>query len=63
MNFYTIKKSDVGRPWLKAFGRVWMVSDFLGRIMNQDVGKRIYKTSGDVLQVENKEQFIARKGG
>lgn len=54
-----IVESDVGQPFIEAFGETWSVADFIGRIMQRDVGKRIYKR-GDILQVENDEQRNAR---
>jgi hypothetical protein len=53
--YYTLKVTDVGRPWVKLFGRTWMCSNFIGRIMKRDIGKRVY-LRGDILQVENDEQ-------
>lgn len=53
--FYTLTQKDVGRPFLKIFGHIWPVSDFIGRIFAKDVGKRVYLV-GDILQVENEEQ-------
>lgn len=53
--FYTLTKADVGQPILKAFGRTWLVSDFIGRIFTIDIGKRVYNVGG-ILQVENNEQ-------
>jgi hypothetical protein len=52
---YTVASSDVGRPVIHAFGRVMMVSGFLGRVLPGDVGKRIF-LSGDVPQVESDRQ-------
>ena len=59
--FYTITKDDVGRPTVRCFGRTWMVSSFLGRVLPSDVGKRVFKV-GEFLQVENNEQRDARHG-
>ena len=56
---YEITSDDVGKPMLKIFGKVRMTSDWIGRIMPQDVGKRVYLV-GDVFQVKNEEQFRAR---
>lgn len=50
-----IVNADVGRPCFKAFGEVWGTAVFMGRILPQDVGKRVYLV-GDILQVENNEQ-------
>lgn len=58
--YYTITPSDIGKPWIKAFGRVWSVSDWIGRILPLDVGKRVYQIDG-ILQVENQEQLLARQ--
>ena len=53
--FIELDKGHVRQPWLRAFGNTWPVSDFIGRILPQDVGKRVYLVGG-VLQVENEEQ-------
>ncbi len=54
-SFYTLTTADVGRPWLRIFGRVWLTTDWIGRVLPQDVGKRVYLV-GEILQVENYEQ-------
>ena len=59
MKYYTLTDADVGQAHIWAFDQAWPVSDFLGHIMNCDVGKRVYKR-GVVLQVENQEQYEAR---
>ena len=56
---HTIKLHDVGQPVIIIEGRPRMVCDFIGRILRQDVGKRIYETDG-ILQVENNEQLARR---
>jgi hypothetical protein len=56
---YTIQPQDVGKPWIKINGRARMVSDFIGSILERDIGKRIYEIE-DVLQVENDEQMARR---
>lgn len=58
-NFRTISKDMVGQPHFKGFGNCIPVSSFMGQILPQDVGKRVYKR-GEVLQVENQEQFTKR---
>lgn len=58
--YYELKPSDVGKPFLTAFGETWNVTDFMGRIIPQDVGKRVY-VRGSVLQVENNEQRDKRE--
>ena len=59
MKHYTLTIEDVDKPHLKAFGRVWPVSGFLGRILPNDVGKHVYLRGG-ILQIENDEQRKAR---
>lgn len=54
-----ITKGDVGKAVFTAFGKQWMASSFIGRILKQDVGKRVYLI-GDILQVENDQQFKER---
>lgn len=53
--FYTITADDINSPTIRAFNRVWLVSDFIGRVLSQDVGKRVYLVHG-VLQVEEQLQ-------
>jgi hypothetical protein len=65
---YTITADDVGEPLIHAWGRPWLVSGFLGRVLPGDVGKRVYRVPTDagdshVLQVENDAQRDARTGG
>lgn len=60
--YHTISTEDVGQPWLKIFGQLWIVSEFMGRILPGDVGKRIYLV-GRILQVENDEQRDRRLQG
>jgi hypothetical protein len=60
-NWYELTPADVGRPWIQAFGRTWLVSSFLGQVLAGDVGKRVFRR-GDILQVENDEQRAARLG-
>lgn len=57
--YFTIAHADVGAFSIRAFNRAWPVGGFIGRVMLQDVGKRVYLIGG-VLQVENHEQFAAR---
>lgn len=40
-------------------GREYPVSTFIGRILKQDIGKRVYLVGG-ILQVENNEQRAER---
>ncbi len=58
--FYEIKATDVSRSLIHAFGGTWQTSGFIGRILPQDVGKRVYKVGPGVLQVENDAQFRRR---
>jgi hypothetical protein len=60
-----ISAQDVGQPFFKAFDQVWPTSGFIGHVLRQDVGKRVYLVGG-ILQVENDEQRatrLARKEG
>ncbi len=43
------EKMHHGAYWLK-------VSDFMGKVIQKDIGKRIYKTKSGVHQVENDAQ-------
>lgn len=56
-----ISEKDVGKHLVDVFGRSWVVSNFIGKIFPEDVGKRVYLV-GDFLQVENEEQRKARLG-
>lgn len=53
--FREIVPGDVGKAFFKAFDRVWVCSDFIGRILPGDIGKRVYMVDG-TLQVENDGQ-------
>lgn len=53
--YYTITVDDVGKSTLRAFGRNWPTTDFIGRPQPRDVGKRVFLVDG-ILQVENDEQ-------
>ena len=57
--YYEIQPDDVGKPFIRWLGRVWMASNFIGRIMPCDVGKRVFLRS-DHLVVESKEQLERR---
>ena len=64
-NHYTITRADVGKAFLRAFGCAWPMSAVLGRVLAQDVGKRLYRVRradgmSDILQVENEAQRAAR---
>lgn len=61
-HYYTLTEGDVEQHMLRAFGKLWRVSDFMGRVLPRDVGKRVYQV-GDILQVENDEQRAARELG
>ena len=58
--FYTLRVEDVGRSHIHAFGQTWPTSGFIGRMLSQDVGKRVY-LRGDIVQVENDEQRVERE--
>lgn len=57
--FREITQEDVGKALFEFNGRKWKASEFIGRILKQDVGKRVYLV-GDILQVENDEQRAKR---
>jgi hypothetical protein len=54
-----ITDQDVGKALFELNGRQYPVSSFIGRILKQDVGKRVYWIVG-ILQVENNEQRTER---
>lgn len=63
--FIEITAANVGKHLLTAFGRQWLVSEFMGRVLPGDVGKRVYlfgdtRDMGAYLQVENDEQRARR---
>lgn len=59
--YVTIEKQDVGKNMLHIFGELRDLTDTLGYVQNQDIGKRIYFFGDDKpLQVENQEQFEKR---
>jgi hypothetical protein len=57
--FYTIRRADVGKATICAFGRRWPTSDWIGRVLPLDVGKRVHRRD-DILQVENEQQRTRR---
>jgi len=57
--YVEIEARHVGKALFEAFGRQWPVSSFIGWIMPQDVGKRVYLI-GEILQVENEAQKAKR---
>lgn len=57
--YTTLTERDVAQPFLQIGGAIVRVSDFMGIVQLQDVGKRVYLVDG-VPQVENDEQFRAR---
>ena len=59
MKHYTLSRADIGQASIPAFGKLWMVNEFIGRILPGDVGKRVYLRGG-ILQVENDAQRTAR---
>lgn len=61
MRYVTIEPRHVGRSLFPAFGRRWLVQNFIGRILPDDVGKRVYLCDG-ILQVENDKQRAKRLG-
>jgi len=61
--FREITRADVNKARFKAFGRTWSVSEFIGRIMPQDIGKRVYLVAPNMVQVENEEQRARRLAG
>lgn len=59
--YYTLTADDVGKPTIHAFGHTWLVMNFMGRVLDRDIGKRVYELGG-ILSVENDEQLAARLG-
>lgn len=57
---YTITAKDVGRRWLRLDGRLVLIMRFMGQVMEQDVGKRIYCDRTEVYNVESNEQLATR---
>lgn len=53
--FRELTGEDVGKPYILAFGRVWSVTSILGRIVPEDVGRRLYLVDG-IIQAENDTQ-------
>lgn len=58
--YYTITEHDVANFAIYCFEHSWPVDGFIGRILAQDVGKRVYLRGG-ILQVENDEQRHERE--
>jgi hypothetical protein len=55
-----ITQADVGKSVFTAFGRDWPVADFIGRIFDVDVGRRVYRNGEFVVSVEKVERFKER---
>jgi hypothetical protein len=60
-SYVEIEPRHVGKALFEAFGRRWPVSEFIGRITKKDIGKRVFLTGSNVLQVENDEQREERR--
>lgn len=58
-DYREINEADVGKNLFSAFGKTWVTEHFIGHIMRQDIGKRVFLRNG-VLQVENDDQRAAR---
>lgn len=57
---HTIVSQDIGKAWIKSkSGRVISVSEFMGRVMEIDIGKRIYDL-GTHIGVESQDQLERR---
>lgn len=57
--FYVLTVTDIGQATIRAFGRVWLTSNFIGCVLRGDVGKLVFQR-GDILQVENDAQRARR---
>lgn len=61
-SFYTVKKSDVGKKTVCAFGKRWDITEHgWGSTLKLDVGKRVFN-QGDFLAIENGDQRDRRLG-
>ena len=54
------KPEHVGKGITQFFGRKWLTSGWIGRILPQDIGKRVYLID-NLLQVENDSQRQQRE--
>lgn len=61
MNFITLTSRHIGKRTIKAFGKSWFVSDFIGQILPQDVGRRVFD-KGDYLAAEDNKHMKERLG-
>ena len=61
MIFREIIEEDVHKALFYFNGTNYKVSEFIGQILHQDVGKRVYLVDG-ILQVENDDQRNKRTG-
>ena len=62
--YHEITEDEVGKSEIYCFGRNRRVSDFMGKIQEGDVGKRIFHDwKTDTLSVENDPQLKARIKG
>lgn len=57
--FHTLTSEDVGKSCIGFLGRTWQLEDFFGKVLPQDIGKRVYLNNG-ILQVENADQRDSR---
>jgi hypothetical protein len=60
-DYYTITERDIGKYQIMMFGRPWPCDQWIGRIMQCDIGKRVFLRDG-IVQVENDQQLQARIG-
>jgi hypothetical protein len=61
--FYTIATEDVGRTLIRTTAGIIPVSSFMGRVQDQDIGKRIYRDYDALWRVENDKQRAERLAG
>jgi hypothetical protein len=66
--FYTIRAEDINKRTIQTEIGPIHVFEFIGYVMRQDVGKRLYRVPNNegncwFWQMENDAQYLARKAG
>ena len=58
---FEIRPEHVGRLAIKwGWNKICYIPNFMGRVSNHDIGKRVYVTDKGQYQVENDEQLRER---
>jgi hypothetical protein len=55
MYLCTLQEQDIGQSSIKVNGRHWYIASAIGRVLPDDVGKRVF-VNNSVISVENDQQ-------